>query len=429
MKIRTIDAWQVFDSRGNPTIEAEVILDNGVKGSAIAPAGASTGKFECVELRDNNKDIFGGKSVHKAITHIRGEISRVLIGMDVRDQDGIDRTMIDLDGTPNKSRLGANAIVSVSISAAKAAANENDLLLCDYLSTGTGNLIPLPEIQIVGGGAHSNGRIDVQDFMIICLGASTLEQCYQMTYNVYREAGKMLAQSGRLAGVADEGGYWPMFDHQEEIFEFLVEAIKRSGYTPGRDIAIALDIAAAELWNGKTYHLRSENRVLSKDSFFNMICDWCMKYPIISIEDPFAEDDIDNWKAFTARFGNRMAVVGDDLFTTNPERISDGITQNLANSALIKLNQIGTVTETLESIKTCRESGWLPLISARSGETEDTFIAHLAVASNAGQLKVGSFSRAERMVKWNELIRIQRALGTRAKFMGGKIFNALPESQ
>ncbi|MEX0929854.1 MAG: phosphopyruvate hydratase [Balneolales bacterium] len=421
MKIKKIDAWQVFDSRGNPTLEAEVELDNGTRGSAIVSSGASTGEYEAIELRDGDPSLFGGKSVYKAIDNVIETIGPALENRDVREQAALDQVMLDLDGTSNKSNLGANAILGVSMALARAAAHASGQPLFHYLTRGSGTLLPLPEIQIIGGGAHSSGRIDVQDFMIICTGAIDYGQCLEMTSNVYRHCGILLKEKGKLAGVADEGGYWPEFDSNEEVFEVIIQAIEKAGYEPGKDIHLSLDIAASELFANGKYHLSLENKALTPDEFYDLLAGWCHKYPIISIEDPFTETDLANWQKFTAAFGKERQIIGDDLFTTDIKRVRDGKEKELANSVLIKLNQIGSVTETLDCIRQTQQFGWTPVVSARSGETEDAFIAHLAVATNAGQLKVGSFTRSERMVKWNEVIRIGRELGSRARFTGGAI--------
>ncbi|MDR8390952.1 phosphopyruvate hydratase [Aliifodinibius sp. S!AR15-10] len=423
MKIKDIDAFQVFDSRGIPTIEAEVELENGIKGSAIVPSGASTGQYEALELRDGNMEKFAGKSVFKAIDNIKNEIKPALINREVEEQATLDGVMINLDGTANKSGLGANAILAVSMALARASAAVQDLPLFKTLADGEGNLLPLPEIQIIGGGAHTNGRIDIQDFMIICTGAQSYRECLEMTFNVFHQCGELLGEQDKLAGVADEGGYWPEFDTNEEVFDALMDAIQRAGYTPGEDVHLSLDIAASEFYQEGNYHLQLENRSLSPGQFYEVIIRWCSTYPIISIEDPFSETDTQNWKRFTESFGDSIQIIGDDLFTTDIARVKKGQEQKLANSVLIKLNQIGTVTETLNCIQQTQASGWNPVVSARSGETEDPFIAHLAVATNAGQLKVGSFTRSERMVKWNEVIRIERKLGEKARFLGAEILS------
>ena len=427
MKIASLSACQVFDSRGNPTIEAEVALDHGVRGRGMAPSGASTGQFEALELRDGDPKRFRGKSVFKAIANVHEIMAPALRGRDVFDQAGLDQAMIALDGTPNKSRLGANAILAVSLAVAQAAAAARGEPLFVYLGHGRGNLLPLPEIQILGGGAHAHWRTDVQDFLLIANGARSYAEVMEITHNVYHAAGDLLKQRGKYFGVADEGGYWPEFKTNEEPLRLLVEAIERAGYRPGRDAAISLDIAASDLFDEKTgtYHFALEQKKFSTAEFATLLADWCARYPIISIEDPMADTDWNGWQMIFKALGQRVQIIGDDLFTTNLQRIRTGIEKGVANAVLIKLNQIGTVTETLAAIRLTQEAGWLPVVSARSGETEDAFIAHLAVATNAGQLKVGSFSRSERMAKWNEVIRIERELAGRAQFIGGEIFRKI----
>jgi enolase len=420
MKIRSVDAYQVFDSRGNPTVEAEIILEGGVRGRGTVPSGASTGQFEALELRDQDAKRFRGKSVLKAIANIQREIAPALAGWDVSDQKSLDHGLIEIDGTPAKSRLGANAILAVSMAAADAAARAQGRPL--YQSLGNGTLLPLPEIQIVGGGAHAAWRTDVQDFLIVPTGAGSFQEAMEIAFNVYRAAGDLLAKRGLLRGVADEGGYWPEFPSNEAVLGFLVEAIAAAGYSPGKEAAISLDIAASDLLDPKTgrYTFRLENRSFTTTEFAQMQTGWCGRYPIVSIEDPMADTDWDGWDMLASALRERIQLVGDDLFTTNLERIRTGVERNAANAVLIKLNQIGTVTETLDAIAFTQTAGWSPIVSARSGETEDGFIAHLAVASNAGQLKVGSFARGERIAKWNEALRIERDLGTRAQFKGGE---------
>ena len=418
MKITSIEAYSIFDSRGNPTIEVEVLLENGVRGRGVAPSGASTGQYEAHELRDGNGDRFAGKSVDKAISNVNNIIAPELLGFNVTDQEKVDQMMIRMDGTPNKSTLGANAILAISTAVLDAAAKYEGCALYQYLGKGSGDLLPIPEIQIIGGGAHADWRVDVQDFLLIANGAESYEETLEITYNVYKATRTILRQKGRYFGVADEGGFWPHFESHAQIFETLVSAIEKAGYVPGKHASIALDIAASDLFDqGKNrYRLDLEAKTYSPAEFMHLIDTWLDAYPIISVEDPFADSDIASWKNFTDRHGDRIQIVGDDLFTTNPERIRFGIENHLANAVLIKLNQIGTVTETLEAIRLTQAAGWRPVISARSGETEDVLISHLAVATNAGQLKVGSFTRSERMAKWNEVLRIQRKLGTQVRF-------------
>ena len=420
MKIKSVSALQIFDSRGNPTVEALVELENGAAGSGLVPSGASTGRHEALELRDGDSKRYGGKSVFTAVDYVNGEIARAVRGRDACDQAGLDEALIALDGTPDKSRLGANAILAVSMAAARAAAAARGLPL--YASLGEGTLLPLPEIQIFGGGRHADGRIDLQDFMIIALRAKSYEETLEIASNVFHAAAGVLKRRGLLAGVADEGGYWPLFDRNEDVFGALLESIERAGYAPGREVGLSLDIAATDLFRDGHYELGLERRRFTSEEFSALMIEWVGKYPIVSIEDPMAEDDWEGWQRVRAAIGGRCQLVGDDHFTTNLARIERGIAAQTANAVLIKLNQIGTVTETARAIRRTQAAGWLPIVSARSGETEDAFIAHLAVATDAGQLKVGSFSRSERMAKWNEVLRIQRHLGARARFVGAGIF-------
>jgi enolase len=424
MKIRSVNAHQVFDSRGNPTVEAIVELKDGTIGRGLVPSGASTGRHEALELRDGDPRRFLGKSVFRAIEHVEGEIARAVAGLDVFDQGNLDSRLIGLDGTPDKSRLGANAILSVSMAAAQAAAAARREPLFAWLGKGQGSLLPLPEIQIFGGGKHAHGRIDIQDFMIMALSARTYAETLEVSFNVYHAAGEAMRRRGLLAGVADEGGYWPLFDSNEQVFDLMIEAIEKAGYTPGREVGISLDIAATDLFREGRYFLGLERRQFTSEEFSALMISWVEKYPIVSIEDPMAEDDWDGWKRMRAAIGHRCQLIGDDHFTTNPARIARGIKAGTANAVLIKLNQIGTVTETLRAVEQTQAAGWLPVVSARSGETEDVFIAHLAVATNAGQLKVGSFTRSERMAKWNEVLRIERSLGESARFLGASLFAA-----
>ncbi|MCF7788216.1 MAG: phosphopyruvate hydratase [Prosthecobacter sp.] len=422
MKISSLDALQIFDSRGNPTVEVIATLEDGTTGHGLVPSGASTGHHEALELRDGDKSRFRGKSVFKAVSHVKGEIASTTLGCNVFDQAGLDAALIALDGTPGKSRLGANAILGTSMAVAQAAANAKRIPLFESLGAGQGTLLPLPEIQIFGGGKHAQGRIDIQDFMIMALTAQSYEETLEVTSNVFHAAADVMRERGLLAGVADEGGYWPMFDRNEDVFDALMASIERAGYTPGHEVGISLDIAATDLFQDGHYTLGLDQRRFTSEQFAALMIEWVDKYPIVSIEDPMAEDDWAGWKIVRAAIGQRCQLIGDDHFTTNIERIERGIAANTANAVLIKLNQIGTVTETIAAIHRTQAAGWLPVVSARSGETEDAFIAHLAVATNAGQLKVGSFSRSERMAKWNEVLRIQRLLGSRARFIGAGIF-------
>ncbi len=418
MKIQSVSAFQIFDSRGNPTIEAEVVLDNGITGSGLVPSGASTGQFEALELRDGDKTRFRGKSVFQAIANIEGEIASAVQGRDGGDQRGLDEALIALDGTPGKSRLGANAILGVSMAVASAAAKAKGIPL--FASLGEGTTLPLPEIQILGGGAHANWRTDIQDFLLMATGAGTYEETLEITFNVFHAAGDIMKERGKLLGCADEGGYWPEFATNEEALSTFAEAVERAGYTLGREASLSLDIAASDLYDETTgtYRFALEDRNFTSDEFVDLLAGWCRKYHVASIEDPAADTDWAGWKRFYEACGKSVQIIGDDLFTTNLARIREGISLGVANSVLIKLNQIGTVTETIDAIRLTQEAGWAPVVSARSGETEDAFISHLAVATDAGQLKVGSFCRSERMAKWNEVLRIGRHLGPRAAFLG-----------
>ena len=416
MNISSVEGYSIYDSRGNPTVEVEVRLSNGAKGRGVAPSGASTGQFEAHELRDGPNDSMRGKGVSRAVENVNREIHEVLQGLPANNQSAVDQRMIELDGTPNKSRLGANAILATSTAVAAAAANAKGLPL--YRHLGAGSTLPIPEIQMIGGGAHAHWRTDIQDWLLIANGAKSYAETLEITFRVFHAVGDLLKEQGKISGVADEGGYWPEFDSHEAVFEAVVEGIERAGYKPGLDASLALDIAASDLYDSEkqTYRLRLEDRVLDRSAWLDQLNDWMSRYPVISIEDPFADTDWEGWKSFMEQWGKQVQVVGDDLFTTNPARIRQGIDRGAANAVLIKLNQIGTVSETLEAIALTREAGWTPLVSARSGETEDAFITHLAVGTDSGQLKVGSFTRSERMVKWNEGLRIARELGSRACF-------------
>ena len=429
MKIREVSAFQIFDSRGYPTVEAEVVLEDGICGHGLVPSGASTGQYEALELRDRQSSRFRGKSVDRAVANVNGEIAGAIRGMDAGDQAAVDQALIALDGTPNKSRLGANAILAASMAVANAAAAAKAMPLFESLGGAGASLLPLPEVQIIGGGAHADWRTDVQDFLVIATGAKSYPETLEITFNIYHAAKDVLRDRKKYFGIADEGGFWPEFATNEEILQIVVEAIQRAGYTPGKDAAISLDIAASDLFDegsGK-YHFCREGREFTSEQFAELMVRWCNDYPIVSVEDPMADTDWGGWRRIHAAIGSKVQLIGDDLFTTNLERIRRGIEEGVANAVLIKLNQIGTVTETLAAIRLTQDAGWLPVVSGRSGETEDAFISHLAVATNAGQIKVGSCARSERMVKWNELLRIQRMLGSRARFEGAKILGKSPK--
>ncbi len=418
-RIGRVLARRVWDSRGRPTVEAEVHLAGGASGRATAPAGASTGRGEAVDLRDGG-DAFGGYDVTRAVRHVRDSVDRALRGRDVTDQAGLDRVLIDLDGTPDKGRLGGNACIAVSMAALHAAAAAARQPLWRYLLDGEPALLPLPEIQIFGGGAHAGRRVDVQDFMVMPVGASAFAEALDWTAEVYRAAGARMAAAGRLRGVADEGGWWPAFDTNEEALEFLVGAIEDSGRVPGDEVAIALDVAASELYRDGRYHLGLERRAVDSDGLGDLLTGWIGRYPIVSVEDPLAEDDHAGMRRFTAAVGGRVQVVGDDYLVTDAARVEGAARDRACNALLVKPNQAGTVTETRAALDAARRAGMGAIVSARSGETEDVTIAHLAVGWRAGQLKVGSFSRSERMAKWNEVLRIEEALGEAAVFAGAR---------
>jgi enolase len=419
--IKSILARRVWDSRGRPTVEAEVVLNDGSLGRAIAPAGASKGTREALELRDGG-DRFGGLDVMRAVGHVNGEISNALVGTKADNQSALDQALIDLDGTINKSRLGANATLAISMAAAHAMAAASDMPLYRYLGNGKIGRLPMPQIQIFGGGAHAGRRVDVQDFMVVCPGASSFAQALEWTAEVYRHAGLLMAQRGSLFGVADEGGWWPDFSSNEQALEMLVLAIERAGFTPGDQVAIALDIAASEFGQKGQYRLGLESRELDSDGMIEMLLRWVEKYPIVSIEDPLAEDDSVGFSRFTKAIGHRLQIVGDDFLVSNSNLIREAAKLGAANTVLLKPNQRGTLSETLEAWKVAQKLGYSAIVSARSGETEDTTIVDLAIGWNVGQLKVGSFARSERMVKWNHTLRIEEQLGAQAHFAGSSVF-------
>jgi enolase len=412
-QITLVRGRRVWDSRGRPTVEAEVRLAGGAGGRAIAPAGASTGAGEALDRRDGGAP-FGGYDVQGALAAVDGEIAATLAGQDVADQEGLDRLLIELDGTSDKSRLGANACIATSMAVAHAAAAAAGQPLYRYLG-GDRAVLPLPEIQIFGGGAHAGRRIDIQDFMVVCPGATTFAEALEWTAEVYRAAGTLMAEAGKLKGVADEGGYWPDFATNEEALGMLVRAIERAGLVPGDQVAIALDVAASEFGRNGLYRLGLEGRELDSEGMIVLLLGWLERYPIVSIEDPLAEDDLDGFTAFTRAVGARCQVVADDLTVTDAARVRRAAELEAANTLLIKPNQRGTLTETKAAWEAARHVGWGGIVSARSGETEDVTIVHLAVGWGAPQLKVGSFARSERMAKWNEALRIEEALGANAR--------------
>jgi enolase len=415
--ISRIHGRRVFDSRGRPTVEAQVELQGGAIGRAIAPAGASRGSREAVELRDGGTR-FGGYDVTRAIAHVNGPIAALLRDSDALDQTNIDRRMIEGDGTANKSNFGGNAIVAVSLAVAHAAAAARTMPLWQYVAGDRPVMLPLPEIQIFGGGAHAGRRIDIQDLMVMPIGAPSFGDALAMVADIYQAAGALMQAAGKLAGVADEGGYWPLFDSNDEALTMLVRAIEHAGLRPGIDAALSLDIAASEFGSDGRYRLALDGRDLDRDGMAELVLHWLERFPIASVEDPFAEDDVTGWKRFTAAAGSRVQIVGDDLLATDEDRVTQAATDHLCNAALIKPNQAGTVTEAHAALEAAKRASLATIVSARSGESEDVSIAHLAVGWSAGQIKVGSFARSERMAKWNELIRIEEALGSNARYAG-----------
>ncbi|MEA2745197.1 MAG: enolase [Acetobacteraceae bacterium] len=418
--IAYVHARRVWDSRGRPTVEADVLLEGGAVGRAIAPAGASTGTGEALDLRDGGT-AFGGYDVTKAVANVNGIIAHAVSGIDATDQEALDERLIELDGTRNKSRLGANALLSVSMAAAHAAAAATGQPLYRYLGGVDAALIPLPQIQIFGGGAHAGRRVDIQDFMVMCPAAETFAQALDWTAEVYRAAGKLMMEAGSLAGVADEGGWWPSFSTNEQALDTLVAAIENAGFRPGEQVGIALDIAASEFGKDGRYKLSLDGKELTTEGMVELLTGWVGRYPILSIEDPLAEDDLEGFVAFTRAVGDRVQIVGDDFLVSDADRVRDAAAKGASNAVLLKPNQRGTLTETFDARRVATECGYATIVSARSGETEDVTIAHLAVGWGAGQLKVGSFTRGERMAKWNEMLRIEEALGGKARFAGGSV--------
>ncbi|MES2023273.1 MAG: phosphopyruvate hydratase [Patescibacteria group bacterium] len=423
MKIQKVHARQVFDSRGNPTVEADVVLENGIVGRAIAPSGASTGTNEALELRDGDKNFFGGKGVLKAVNNINTEIAEKIIGAEVSEQKNIDDMMIALDGTPNKSRLGANAILAVSLAVAKAGAQEKNIPLYEHIKNISGLkkdfILPVPMVNIINGGKHAMGSTDIQEFMIMPLGAKTFSQAMQMCVEVFHSLGKVIEEKGYGTTVGDEGGYAPQVKNgNSEAIELIKTATEKAGYVFGKDIFLALDVAASELYEDGFYNLKTENKKLTPDEMVSWYAELVEKYPIVSIEDGLTEDDWQGWQKLTKMIGDKVQLVGDDLLVTNTEFIKRGISEKACNSLLVKLNQIGTLSETIDAVKMAEDAGWTAVISHRSGETEDTTIAHLAVGLATGQIKTGSMSRTDRMAKYNELLRIEEMLGNNAKYAG-----------
>ncbi|AUN13079.1 phosphopyruvate hydratase [Paraclostridium sordellii] len=422
--IDLVYAREVLDSRGNPTVEVEVVLESGATGRAIVPSGASTGAFEAVELRDGDKDRFLGKGVEKAVDNVNEIIAPELEGMDATDQPGIDGLLIELDGTLNKGKLGANAILGVSMAVARAAAEEVGLPLFQYLGGVNAKQLPVPMMNILNGGEHADNNVDVQEFMILPVGAKSFREGLRMGAEVFHSLKKVLGEKGLACGVGDEGGFAPNLDSNRAALELIVEAIKKAGYEPGQDVMLGLDVAATEMYNKETkkYVLAGEGKELTSEQMVELYEDWANNFPIITIEDGLDEEDWDGWKVLTERLGNKLQLVGDDLFVTNTERLERGIEAGVANSILVKVNQIGTLTETLDAIEMAKRAGYTAVISHRSGETEDTTIADLAVAVNAGQIKTGAPSRTDRVAKYNQLLRIEEMIGESARYCGLKSF-------
>ncbi|MBL8658509.1 MAG: phosphopyruvate hydratase [Rhodospirillales bacterium] len=419
--IMEITGREILDSRGNPTVEVEVTLESGVQGRAAVPSGASTGAHEAVELRDGDKQRYGGKGVLKAVDAVNGEIFDAISGMEASEQVAIDNAMIDLDGTPNKGRLGANAILGVSLALAKAAAEEADLPLYRYIGGTQARVLPVPMMNIVNGGAHADNPIDIQEFMIMPVGAASIAEAVRMGAEVFHALKKGLKDAGHNTNVGDEGGFAPALNSADEALTFIMKAIEAAGYKPGEDVMLALDCASSEYFEDGKYLLAGENKQLDAAGNARYLADLVSRFPIISIEDGMDEDDWDGWKILTEELGGKIQLVGDDLFVTNPKRLADGIDRGLANSILVKVNQIGSLTETLEAVEMAHKAAYTSVISHRSGETEDSTIADIAVATNAGQIKTGSLSRSDRIAKYNQLIRIEEHLGSAARFAGRTI--------
>jgi enolase len=414
---------EILDSRGNPTVECDVLLESGVMGRAAVPSGASTGSREAIELRDGDKSRYLGKGVLKAVEHINTEISEAILGLDASEQAFLDRTLIELDGTDNKSRLGANAMLAVSMAVARAAAEEAGIPLYRYFGGMGGKDLPVPMMNVINGGAHANNNLDLQEFMIIPVGAPSFREALRYGAEVFHALKKIIHDKGMSIAVGDEGGFAPNVDNHEAAIQLILQAISDAGYTAGQDIVLGLDCASSEFYKDGKYVLEGEGGVqLSAEEWANMLATWCDKYPIISIEDGMAEGDWDGWKLLTEKLGTKVQLVGDDLFVTNTKILQEGIEKNIANSILIKINQIGTLTETFEAIEMAKRAGYTAVISHRSGETEDSTISDIAVGTNAGQIKTGSLSRSDRMAKYNQLLRIEEDLGDVAVYPGRKAF-------
>jgi enolase len=423
--ILDVHARQILDSRGNPTVEVEIYLEDGSMGRAAVPSGASTGAHEAVEKRDGDKARWLGKGVTQAVEAVRGEIAEAIVGMDAEDQSDIDAALIELDGTPNKSRLGANAILGVSLAAAKAAADARGLPLYRYVGGVSAHLLPVPMMNILNGGAHADNPIDFQEFMVMPVGAETFSEAMRCGAEIFHTLKKGLAEAGLSTAVGDEGGFAPNLASASDALDFIMRSVEQAGYRPGDDVMLALDCAATEFFKDGAYVMEGEGRTLAPAEMADYLADLSRRYPILSIEDGMAEDDLEGWKALTEAVGGKVQLVGDDLFVTNPERLRMGIEQGLANSILIKVNQIGTLTETLEAVELAHRARYTSVMSHRSGETEDTTIADLAVATNCGQIKTGSLARSDRLAKYNQLLRIEEELGTAGRYAGRAAFATL----
>ena len=424
-KIADIKAREILDSRGNPTVEVDVILESGKIGSAMVPSGASTGEREAIELRDGDKSRYLGKGVLKAVEFVNTEIRAIVVGMDSADQTALDKAMMDLDGTANKGRVGANAILGVSLAAAHASAAEAGLPLYRYLNTSGKFVMPVPMMNIINGGSHADNSVDLQEFMILPVGAPTFREAIRYGAEVFHNLAKVLKSKGLATTVGDEGGFAPNLSSNEEAIEVILQAIVNAGYKPGVDIFLGMDAAASEFYKDGNYELTSEGKTLTAGEMTDLFADWVAKYPIISIEDGLYENDWAGWKEHTDRLGDKIQLVGDDLFVTDPATLKDGIEKGVANSILIKVNQIGTLTETLEAINTAHAAGYTAVVSHRSGETEDTTIADLCVATGTGQIKTGSLSRSDRVAKYNRLMKIEEELGELATYAGRSAFKKL----
>jgi enolase len=423
--IERVHAREILDSRGNPTVEVEVELVDGTVGRAAVPSGASTGAHEALELRDGDRNRYRGVGVTKAVANVREQVAPALAGMDALDQVAIDRRMLELDGTPNKAKLGANAVLGVSLAAAWAGANFLGIPLYRYVGGTQARTLPVPMLNILNGGKHAVDSTDLQEFMVVPAGAPSFREGLRMGVEVFHALRRLLHERGLATGVGDEGGFAPSLTSNEDAVELILRAIEAAGYRPGEDAFIALDPASTELYEDGAYRLAKEGRTLSSEQFVDFYASWLKKYPIVSLEDPLAEDDWSGWAKLTAELGDRCQLVGDDLFVTNVDRIERGIAERSANATLIKVNQIGSLTETMAAIDATQRAGWRAVISHRSGETEDVTIAHLAVATNAGQIKTGAPSRSERVAKYNELLRIEEKLGDDARWPGRSAFRAL----